>query len=301
MARESNETPGDSFVELPEIWQPEAAAIAEIFAQLPPAVGVPGVHLFWRLLANFPEVLQRVWFPLAAVLKSRALAQAAAGLRRDAFIEEAVGMPSHKAFRGDLVRAEIDADFRDKISNFNDLSQYGLSRLLVLVSALLAPPSADAARDVTPASPAPAAPDPVYVPPLRAAEARGKAVEVLERTRAEHGSVLLDDYYRSLARIPDYLAAAWNAIRPLVGDPEYQARAAALVENATAAAARVPAPLDLSGEFGTFSEPRRSQLRGLITYFGQVLLPQTLIDVTLIKALTEGPERATRTPFDITA
>jgi len=65
---------------------------------------------------------------------------------------------------------------------------------------------------------------------------------ILERVRREHGLALLDDYYRSLGRIPDYLAAAWNAIQPLVGDTIYLARASALAEEATRIAARLLAP-----------------------------------------------------------
>lgn len=283
---------------LPEIWEPETAAIREIFTQIPGAVGVPGVHLFWRLLANLPEVLRANWPSLAAALSTRALADGARELRRRALIEEAVGLPSHKAFRGDLVRAEIDADFREKISNFNDLSQYGLSRLLIVVAALNGH-SALAGQQARGRIPSAGLPESaVYVPPLREGEARGKAVEILERVQREHGLPLLDDYYRSLGRIPDYLAAAWNAIRPLVNDPEYLARAALLSSHAAAITSQRLPPPPLSLGTPGLSQPPAGQLREMIDFFARVLLPQTLIDVTLIKALTEGPERATTTAFD---
>ena len=298
MADRSLRELGAGVAELPEVWEPEAATIQRIFAQVPASAGVPGVHLVWRLLANFPDVLEAAWPPLDAAFGSDALEGGARRLRRQAFIEEAVGLPSHKAFRGDLVRAEIDADFREKISNFNDLSQYGLSRLLIVLAALDAPESrerAGAAMSVrVTGTPAGA----IYVPPLRAGEARGTAIEILERVRREHGLALLDDYCRSLARIPDYLAAAWNAICPLVNDTEYLARAAELSGEAARIAAELRIPLALGPATARLTQRHAVQLRGVIAYFARLLLPQTLIDVTLVKALTEGPQRATHVPFD---
>lgn len=285
---------------LPEIWQPEDPALASLFAAIPLAVGVPGVHLFWRLLAGFPDVLTAAWPSIAADLASTRLAASARRLRERAFIEEAVGLPSHKAFRGDLVRAEIDADFRAKISNFNALSQDGLARLLMIAAALRQaveqpdkqthPAATSRPRGIVPGA--------VAVPPLREGEARGKAANLLQRLRNEHGLPLLDDYYRSLGRIPDYLAAVWNAISPLADDEAYLERARELTMLAEQLAEDLPQPIAIARVLDRLDPSERDRLRVLLESFSRRILPQTLIDVTLVRALTDGPESAVMLSFD---
>src|SRR6478672_2010359 len=95
-----------------EIWEPHNPLVAAVFEAAPGAVGVAGVHRLWRRLAYYPGFLAAVWPALGNDLRSAELQAAASALANASFIEEAVGMPSHKAFRGDLVRAEIDAGFR---------------------------------------------------------------------------------------------------------------------------------------------------------------------------------------------
>jgi hypothetical protein len=281
---------------LAEVWDPAEPAIGAIFEQIPAAMGVPGVHLFWRLLGNFPGFLEAAWPALAVTLGSQALAEAAERLRHAAFIIEAVGLPSHKAFRGDLVRAEIDADFRAKIEQFNDASQNGLARLLVTAAAIRGSVRGNAFQASGPAVSTPRHEAPrnwVAVPPLRENEAAPKARELLDRIQREHHSRYLDDYFRSLGRIVEYLGATWNAIRPLVGDPEYIARASALSRMASDDALVLPTPTLLRPVFGELRADDATTLLALLDYFVDEHLPQALIDVTLIKALTSGPDRAT--------
>jgi len=272
--------------------------VAAIFAEIPSAVGAPGVHLVWRLLANFPDWLIEHWPALSAALSSPDLRRFALDIQRAAFIQEAVGLPSHKAFRGDLARAEIDAELREKIENFNAQSQVALSRLLVAMALARRLPRggrSDTELALLRQPQASSSPGGVYVPPLRAGEARGKAVEVLARLSAEHGLPLIDDYLRSLARIPDYLSAAWNAISPLVGDPEYLARAAYLSALAVDASVATLVPQQAAPRLPPAGR-RPSPISALLDALLDRLLPQALIDVTLIRALTSGPEHAVDQP-----
>jgi hypothetical protein len=280
---------------LTEIWEPDDPALRYIFLAIPTSVGVPGVHLLWRLLANFPQFLTAVWPAIADDLGSQALNSRALELIRRSFLSEAVGLPSHKAFRGDLVRAEIDAELREHIEHFNDVSQIGLARLLVVAAVAVE----GAGQEPTP--------DPgrlthvgaeqqvnaVYVPPLRPEETLGKAREVLDRIEREHGLPWLDDYYRSLGRVPDYLAAAWNAISPIVGDPAYLARGGELARIASAAGGRLSTGLAATPALQGLDVETRRLTHDVLKSFAELVLPQTLVDVTLIKALTSGPERAT--------
>jgi hypothetical protein len=278
-----------------EVWEPTDEKLSAVYDAIPNAVGVSGVHRVWRVLASSPSFLQAVWPAVSGDLESEELERTATELREAAFIAEAVGMPSHKAFRGDLVRAEIDAEFRGQIERFNDASQAGLSRLLVLATAMQqgvegktsAPPSSRrAAVRATFLG--------FSVPPLKPAEATGKARELLDRIIAEHALPFLDDYYLSIARAPEFLSAAWNAIRPLVGDRAYVDRARRLTAMAASETSRLGTPGEAAADISGISQLEAGRIRELLHQFTAIVIPQTLIDVTLIKALTSGPDRAFR-------
>ncbi len=204
-------------------------------------------------------------------------------------------MPSHKAFRGDLVRAEIDAELRQRIEHFNATSQTRVARLLVLAAAMregvsgrASAPARKAEADAQAGSIAG-----VLVPPLRPAERQGKAAEVLGRIETEHGLPFLDDYYLCLARIPDYLSAAWNALRPLVGDPAYLELGKRLTLRAAAGAGADPVATAASQALEACALPDQAAIVGQLNAWVEKVLPETLVDIALIKALTSGPGKAT--------
>jgi hypothetical protein len=279
---------------LPEIWEPAQPGVARIFNAIPDTVGVAGVHLFWRTLAAHPSYLEPIWPALEQDLRSEELEQTAARLRETAFISEAVGMPSHKAFRGDMVRAEIDAEFRERIERFNDASQTNLSRLLAACAALLLGLEGGDFGDAAQTHVSSARPTflEFAVPPLRGGEAAGKARDLLNRIDSQHELPMLDDYYRSLARAPEFLSAAWNAIQPLSGDEIYLDRARSLAGIADERGIQLPSAAYSESAANSLQEQERSFLHTLLRAFHDLVLPQTLIDVTLIKALLSGPSKA---------
>jgi hypothetical protein len=292
-AEEPNETAASgAYV---EVWEPQDPALRRVYSEITAASSMPGVHRFWRMLAAFPSFLVAAWPTFEAALSTQSQQAVADDLVRASFLREAVGLPSHKAFRGDLARAEIDAELRERIERFNSASQIGTAELFALAAAMREGVYGRARLDPSPSwggATAPRHPRGVYVPPLRAGERRGKAEEVLRRIELEHNLPILDDYYASLARIPDYLAAAWNAIHPIVGDPEYLALASRLVQRAAmgadgdgrAFAARQAAQIGPPAE--------QAAIRRLLDLLVERVLPQTLIDITLVRALTSGPDGA---------
>jgi hypothetical protein len=280
--------------EIPQVWEGSDPDVAAIYGRIPALVGVPGVHKLWRWLATSPQLLPSLWPAIDESLRAIELEDYAHRLRAVAFIVEAAGMPSHKAFRGDLVRAEIDANMRAKIERFNDASQLGLSRLLVVAQAMARPWTGTPVEpgEAGYASPIPALRGAVYVAPLRSQEITGKAREVLMRVQDTHSLPFLDDYFYSIARIPEYLGAAWNAISPVVGDAMYLDRAAELTRIADEAASVLPVRKAFSSALQGLHSDRPDSIRSTLRQFAEQVLPQTLIDVTLIKALTSGPEHA---------
>jgi hypothetical protein len=280
--------------ELAELWEPSDPDLAAIFEEIPPLMGAPGVHKFWRWLATQRELFVTLWPAIEQSLLTTELEDSAHRLRAVAFIVEAARMPSHKAFRGDLVRAEIDSDMRSKIERFNESSQVGISRLLAIAQAL-AEPSARAmeqSNEVAASRAGRLLEGATYVAPLRRNQITGKAKEVLARVERAHSLPFLDDYYYSIARVPEFLSAAWNAISPVVGDPLYLDRATELVRVADETGTDLPLGEAFVNAIERLPSKEADSLRVRLSQFAGQVLPQTLIDVTLIRALTSGPEHA---------
>ncbi len=291
---------GTEAISFPEVTESGAAGqVAETLADIVATVRVPFAGLFWRVLAADPMVLTAVWAAVRPNLRTRAAELSAKRLRDHALIAEVAGIASHKAFKGDLVRAEVDWDLRTRINNFNHIARYALPKHLLavtLVAELLAGrlPAGSTGGELTPTGPAPGA---VSVSPVELSSARGRAASLLAEIAAAHGQPVPEDYYRSLARLPDYLAAAWNVLRPVVGDDQYQAHARSLVALAVEESGRLPLAPHLPA--GALTPPQRDELIPVVAFFQQRVLPQTLTDCAIITALTDGPELRDHEPYAV--
>jgi hypothetical protein len=218
-------------------------------------------------------------------------------MREAALIEEAASLPSHKAFRGDLVRVEIDWEMRDRIANFNAVAHYALAKTMLAMAWLRLSldgdlPGGAAGAAVVPEELAAGA---FPVPPLAGAELRGKARDLLAELTPAHGHAVPDDYFRSIGRATDYLGAAWNALKAIVRDEPYDERATRLAEQAAAAAgelvSRPPAV--------ALADDDRRRLAAVLRYYTTRHLPDLLIDVAFLRALTDGPDAARSNPYDL--
>ncbi len=175
MAGANGQHPGAGAGRLPEVSEGEASPeVQAVFIEIAHTVRVPYVGLFWRVLAADPPVLRVTWRAVAPNLRTFAAERAANRLRERALIEEAAGIASHKAFKGDLVRAEIDYDLRTRIANFNHVALYALPKHLlaaVMLSEALAGRQPNGGGD-TQEIPLGVAPGAVAVAPLDTAAAR---------------------------------------------------------------------------------------------------------------------------------
>ncbi|MER3419825.1 MAG: hypothetical protein C4290_04540 [Chloroflexota bacterium] len=198
-----------------------------------------------------------------------------------------------------MARAEIDYDLRTRIANFNHVALYALPKHLlaaVLLSEALAgrQPRGDGDAREIPLGPAPGA---LAVSPVDPSAVRGRAAELLPTIAAAHGHPVVEDYFRCLARLPDYLAAAWNALKPVVRDPVYDERGSELVAMARAASHSFPHPVPFPDD--TVAPGRAGELAALLTLFAERILPDVLVDAAIITALTDGPEARGRNPFPL--
>jgi len=286
---------------LPELALAEAEARdAATIDAIRAVLRVPFVDTFWLALASRPEAFAAAWRWLAPLLASRQCEAAARQLRQEAVIELALGLPAHKAFRGDMSRTEIDADGRGKISNYNMAAHYALPKLLLAATALrqelLQQPRPEATEALQPLPRGVAAGVPNLVP-LDPDRAYGELPGLFAAIRAAQGFPQISAYYRTIALAGDFLRIAWNALKPVVGDPLYDERVVALVGRARALADDLrayAAPLALPDAESTALLPT-------LTFFGETLLPRTLVELTVIKGLVDGPADAAANSYSLAA
>lgn len=294
-------TKADEIPRLPEVQEGQAtAAVREVFEEITATIRAPFVGLFWRVLAADPDVLRLAWEAVAPNLRSWAVEDAGAALARRALFEEAGSLSSHKAFKGDLVRAEIDFDLRSKIGNFSHIAYYALPKHLLAVTMLaevMEGRTVAGAGDQAGEIPYGLAEGAVPVSPLDPTAARGRAADLLPEIAAGHGHPTAEDYFRSLARLPDYLSAAWNAIRPIVRDEAYDERGRELVTMARHAMESLPYPVTIPP--GTIIPPQTGDFTRLLRLFRDQILPDVLMDAALIVALTDGPDEAGRSRYGL--
>ncbi|HZU76014.1 MAG TPA: hypothetical protein VFA70_04565 [Dehalococcoidia bacterium] len=275
----------------------------EVYERMRAVLRVPFVDQLWRVLALHPDFLAPAWEWLEPVLGSVEVERAADDLRRGAVITLALSLPSHKAFRGDMSRWEIGADDRERISNYTMAEHYVLPKLLLAAELLYTELRPDADRPPLRGLQAEQLPRGVAegmppVGPMRPEEARGEIAELFAEIRRRHGYDAIADYYRTIARAGDFLRIAWNPLRPLVGDPEFVSQSRRVGQRAAQLCLTLrqftPGELEL---------PRDAAGRDVIaalTFYRNRLLPETLVEVTVVKGLTDGPAAAAYNRYSLT-
>lgn len=275
--------------------------VQAIYDEIRAVLRVPSIDTLWLALARRPDALDAVWRWLAPLLGSVQCEDAARELRHAAVIELALGLPAHKAFRGDMSRTEIGADDRARISNFNMAEHYVLPKLL-LAATMLGQEIDGAARPIAggPLAALPrgvAAGAPNVPPPLDPEQARGEIPGLFAEIRAAHGYPQLSAYFRVIAQAGDFLRIAWNALRPVVGDPLYVERVQAL----TAQARELGDGLRARAAPLALPAATAEAIRPTIVRFAEQIYPETLIEVTVIKGLTDGPQAAAANSYSLAA
>ena len=283
--------------------QTAPAELQAAFAETRTVLRVPFLDLLWRVLAEQPDFFLAAWAWLAPILGSEAAERAADDLRRGAVIQLAIGVPAHRAFRGDLSRWEIGADDRQRISNYNMAEHYLLPKLLLATELMLSELRRDAEKPrargaLVEALPRGVAPGMPPIGPMNPADARGEIVDLFAEIRMRHGSETLADYYRTIARAGDFLRIAWNPLRPIVGDPEYTSQLRRLVQRSAQLCTELRT-LAIADLRAAAPPPSLETIRAL-NFFRNRLIPATLVELTIIKGLTDGPETATRNSYSLT-
>ena len=252
---------------------------------------VPFVNFVFRALANYPSYLTFAWARLEPCLLASRFEEASDALRARALLEpvpDAAGVDWGSL--GDLGR----------IRGFTDTIHYALPKLLLVVSALdeglmgepggaNGPPEAAVQPGVAEGT--------TMLPMVATGKASGRLREVLEEIKGCHGHPDVASYYRGIANWPPFLEAAWKRVGPLVGTPAYAERKRELLERARDAALGLPLPTAEEARRRGVSEERVGEIRAVLALFRFRIIPDTFLEVPLIKAFIDGPEAARSSRF----
>jgi hypothetical protein len=280
---------------LHEIMPDEAAGrIRPIYEDIQQVLRVPFVNFIFRTLANYPDYLESAWQDLRPSLRSRAFEQAADEIRVEGLLDR-VPNASEVAWEG---LADLE-----QIRPFNDTIHYVLPKLLLIATAwhegLRGGGTGTDAGDGIPAG---VAEGTTKIPMVDPKSATGRVKELFQDIRERHRHPGVASYYRALGHWPEFLGTAWERIRPIVGSPEYDERKSRVVARAEMELRNVLGA-GATGGGGANRIPQESmeEVRAILSVFRYRLIPDLLLDVSLIKAMLDGPEAARRSRFSVAA
>lgn len=258
--------------------------VRQVYESAQARLRVPFVNFIFRVLANYPDYLSFAWGKIEPHLLTTGFEGAADELRARALLEP-VPDPPGEDWRtlGDL----------GSIRAFTDTIHYVLPRLLLIASAFdegLAGQPGYTERAVPESAIAPGVAEGTTRLPMVTEEETGEELTLLFRDiRERHGHPGMASYYRAIGRWPRFLGAAWKKVRPLVGSSGYGLRKSDLLEEARDMVLGMSLPdrkeLGLDGE-------RLEDLRAILAVFRFRVIPDTFLEVALIKAMLDGPEAA---------
>ncbi|MDP9455462.1 MAG: hypothetical protein CYG60_19215 [Actinobacteria bacterium] len=280
---------------LGEVMPEEAGKeVGSVYERTRTHLRVPVVNFLFRSLANYPPYLSLAWDRVEPHLLAPRFEGAADALRSQSLVEP-VSDSTDWASLGDL----------SQIRAFTDTIHYVLPKLLLVSSAFDEglggeKGAADGPEEAAGVRPG-LAEGTTSVAPVGPDEASQAPEEIFEEIRERHGHPDVASYYRGIARWPEFLKVAWERMNPLVGTPAYQERKHDLLEAARHHALGLPLPSRSEVVERGVDEQRIGELRAILAVFRFRLNPDTLLDVSLIKALLDGPEAARSSRFSFAA
>ena len=269
---------------LPDIMPDEAGGhIKPVYEDIQSALRVPFVNLIFRVLANYPDYLLPAWRSLAPIVRTLEFERAADRLRARAALSH---LPS-KLEQGTEV---------PQLRAFNDTIHYVLPKLLLVATLLderLSDPE-DSHRESSGMIPAGIAEGATKVEMVDPDQASGRIKELFDSIKSTHGHPLVSSYFRGLAQWPEVLDALWSGLEPCVGAKAYEDRKAELTAQAGLEAKDL---ISLATSSPPEADP--AELAALLAAFRGKFIPERLIDAVLVKAMLDGPEQATHSPFSV--
>lgn len=271
--------------QMPDLGKNEVSEdMRAVYDDIEGTLRVPFVNFIFRTLANWPKYFKPAWNTLAPHLRGLEFERSADYLRAAAAPDSTVEPLSEEIM--------AQGDWRARAA-FTDAIHYVLPKLLLVVTALdqqwqgtftIRKVPERLSNEELPYGPAQGA----GRLPLLDPDAAGARVQALFRDIQQvHHHPGVASYYRGLGHYPDFLAAVWQEIRRHVDSDSYQQRKQALIE-----AAETMSTVSLLEERSQPIAAGAEPIGAVLAIFRYRLIPDLLLDVTLIKAMQDGPEAA---------
>ncbi len=283
--------------ELPEVRSGEVTGeLAKLYDDIRNTLRVPLVNYLFRALANYPDELEALWYGFKPAFRRMSMERAADDLRSHARLDD-IAPPD---------RWPSEAlDEWDRIRAYTDSIHYVLPKLLLVASTLSGEreptPVGDheSASDPSASQQLPYGPAPgtIRLPMVEPSDASPDVAELFDDIRRQHGHPGVASYFRALANWPSFLDAVWRQLRPRIGGDDYEDRKASLIERADRAArTHLVGPLS---DADTIPEPS-DDVHAILSVFRQRLVPDLLLDVSMIEALLRNDSTSRPSPFGAT-
>ncbi len=250
---------------------------------------VPFVNFIFRVLANYPPYLSFAWRKIESHLLPLRFEEQADTLRARALVEP---VPERTDWGSSVDLGQI--------RGFTDTIHYVFPKLLLIVSAFeegLGGERCDRGSQPEAAVGSEVAEGTTSLQMVTSGEATGRTAEIFPEIRECHGHPDAASYYRGIAQWPEFLDAVWEIIRSLIGTPPYEEPKHALLEEARSAVLELPLPCrDEAVEHGLKKE-QIEEVRAILAVFHFRVISDLFLDVSLIKAMLDGPEAARSSRF----
>lgn len=265
---------------LPEVMPEEAhPQVQEIYQDIQNVLRVPFVNFLFRVMASDPAYLERAWTHLRQIAGSQSFEDAASELRS---VLRARTLPHDTA---DDWRSLGDLD---RVRAFTESIDYVLPKLL-LVATLLDKTRGSGGWAGGSSIATGVADGTEKIPMVDPADASEDLRRVFDDIRERHGHPKPATYFRSLGQWPDLLERLWKDLRPRVGNEDYVAARATLIDKAESLARPLPD--------ADFSAP--AEIAKALKFFHQRLVPDLMLDVGMMRAMLNGAGSEPRNRFDI--
>lgn len=271
---------------------PEAAtgALSRLYEDTRQVLRVPFVNFIFRVLANDENYLVPEWDRVRPWARTMQFEHEANTIRSAALLDPVpILAQADWAALGDL----------DRIHRFTDSIHYVLPKLLLLTTAMherLCEPHSGSTDDVDiimdDLLPLGVAVDTLSLPMVDPEQADPDLRNLFDRIKTCHRHPGVATYYRSLGQWPAFLATVWDRIEPLVNTPAYDSCRHVVTQRAQ----------DIVSTEAPSSQPATSaenvdDLRAVLSVFRFRLIPDLLLDATLVRVMLDGPEAACSSRF----
>lgn len=264
--------------------------VTAVYEDIRERLRVPFVNFLFRTLANYPDYLKYAWGRISPHLLSADFERAADDLRTRALVE-----PIPEGPKGDW----LEPDDLEKVRAFTDTIHYVLPKLLLVATAFdegLGGASGSAANVPNVVEPG-VAEGTLALPMVSPEEADSRLSALFGSIRDLHDHPDVASYYRGLGNWPTLLQDLWSRLEPMVGSAPYEERKRDLLERSREFVLGMQLPEREDVTSLGLGEKDVTELRSILAVFRFRVVPDTLLEVPVVKAMLDGREAALSSRF----